>query len=66
MESQFELEWNILSGFTSLQIIHEIQYNLQKRNIELEKLTDRIIFMSMFNVTDWTKKRKRRNLCFEF
>ena len=43
-------------GFTSLQILQEIQNDLQKRNIELETFTDRIIFMSMFNDLDWTRK----------
>ena len=47
-----ELEWNIFPGFTPLQILQEIQNDLQKRNIEPEKFTDRIIFMSMFNDTE--------------
>ena len=33
----------------SLQILQEIQNNLQKRNVEPEEFTDRIILMSMFN-----------------
>ena len=35
-----EFEWNIL----------------RERNIEPEKFTDRIIFMSVFNDIDWTRK----------
>ena len=41
-----EFEWNVFPGFTSLQILQEIQNNLQKRNIKPEEFTDRIIFMS--------------------
>ena len=51
-----EFEWNILPGLTSLQILHQIQNDLQERNIELEKFGDRIIFMSMFNDIEWTAK----------
>ena len=47
-------EWNNFPGFSSLQILQEIQNDL--RNIESEKFTDRIIFMSMFNDIDWTRK----------
>ena len=49
-----ELECNIFSGFTSLQILQETHNDLEKRNIEPEKFTDRIIFMSMFNDNNWT------------
>ena len=51
-----ELEWNIFPGSSSLQILQEIQNDLRKRNIEAEKFTDWIIFMSMFNDIEWTKK----------
>ena len=44
-------------GFTSLQILQKI---------EPDKFTDRIIFMSMFNDIDWTQKKKRWDLYFEF
>ena len=40
-----EFEWNIFSGFSSLQIFQEIQNDVRKRNIEREKFTNRIIFM---------------------
>ena len=43
-------------GFTSLQILQVIQNDLQKRNTEPEKITDRIIFISMFNDIDWTRR----------
>ena len=41
-------------GFTSLQILQEIQQDLKRKSIEPEKFTDRIILMSMY--IDWTKK----------
>ena len=51
-----EVEWNIFPGFASLQMHQEIQDDLKKRNIEPEKITDRIIFFTMFNDIDWTRK----------
>ena len=33
-----------------------VQKDLQDQNIEPEKFGDRIIFMSMFNDIEWTKK----------
>ena len=51
-----EVEWSILPEFSSLQILQKIQNDLRERNIEPEKFTDRIIFMSMFNDIDWTRK----------
>ena len=54
-----EFERNIFPGFTSLQILQEIQGDLQERNIELENFEDRIIFMLLFNDIEWTRKGKR-------
>ena len=51
-----ELEWNILPGFTSWQILQKIQNDLQERNVEPEQFGDRIIFMSVCNDIDWTMK----------
>ena len=56
MEKQFNSSGICSLGFSWLQIFQEIHNDLRKRNIEPEKLTDRIIFMSMFNVIDWTRK----------
>ena len=62
-----ELEWNLLPGFSSLQLLQKIQNYLRERNIEPEKFTDRIVFMSMFNDIDWTRKgNDGMNLHFEF
>ena len=51
-----EFERKTFLGLTSLQILQENKDNVQKRNIEPEKFTDRIIFMSMCNDIDWTRK----------
>ena len=53
-----ELEWNKLPGYSSLQILQEIQNDSQRRNIKPEKFTDPIIFMSSFNDIDWTQKKE--------
>ena len=51
-----EFDWHIFPRFSSLQILEEIQDHLRTQNIGLERFTDRIIFMSMFNDIDWTRK----------
>ena len=51
-----EFECNISRGFSSLQVLQEIQNDLRKRNIEPKKFTDWIICMSMSNDIDWTIK----------
>ena len=53
-----EFEWKIFSGFSSLQILPEIQRDLKRKSIEPEEFKDQIIFMSMFNDIDWTRERK--------
>ena len=58
-----QLERKILPRFSSLQILKKIQDDLQERNIEPERFTDRIIFMSMFNDIDWTRKGNE-GICF--
>ena len=49
-------EWNIFQGRTSLQILQKIQEDLQDRNIDSEKIEHRIIFMSIVNDMEWTKR----------
>ena len=46
----------VIEGFSSLQILQEIQNYLRRRNMEPEKFTDWIIFMSMFKDIEWTRK----------
>ena len=48
-----EFGWNIFPGFSSLQILQEIQRDLKRKSIEPKEFTDRIIFMSIFNDIDW-------------
>ena len=40
-------------GFSSLSILQETQQDLEKRKIQEEEFTDRIMFMSMFNEIEW-------------
>ena len=48
-----EFEWNIFTGFTTLQLCHKVQELLSKLSVTPEKFTGRIIFMSMFNDISW-------------
>ena len=58
-----EIEWNVLSGFSSLQILQKSQDDLRERNIELVEFTDLVIFTSMINDIDWTRKGNE-GICF--
>ena len=51
-----EFEWNVFPGFTTLQILQEIQKDLQCQNVEPERFSGRIIFMPMFNDIEWEKR----------
>ena len=48
-----EFEWNISPGLTTLQLCHKVQELLSILFVTTEKLTGRIIFMSMFNDIIW-------------
>ena len=48
-----EFEWNIFTGFTTLQLCHKVQELLSRLSVEPENFTGRIIFMSMFNDISW-------------
>ena len=61
-----KVKWNIFPGFSSLQILQEIQNDSRRRNIEPEKITDRIIFCVSVQWHRLDKKRKWWNLYFEF
>ena len=41
--------WKIFPGATALDILDKIHADLQGKHVTLEKLSDRIIFLSMFN-----------------
>ena len=51
-------------GRTSLEILQKIQEDLQDRNFEPEDFKDRIIFMSMFNDIEWTKRGNTETCIF--
>ena len=48
-----EFEWKNFPEFPTLSILHEIQKDLEEKNIQLENFADRIIFMPMFNDILW-------------
>ena len=56
-----EFEWTNFPGFSTLSILKEIQKELTRKNIQPEEFKDRIIFMPMFNVIDWPKRKKDEN-----
>ena len=47
-----ELEWNIFPGFTTLELVREVQ-KLMSRMGEPAQFQGRVIFMSMFNDIIW-------------
>ena len=47
-----EFEWNIFPGFTTLELVREVQKFMSKMG-EPEQFQGRIIFMSMFNDIIW-------------
>ena len=49
-----EFEWNIFPGFTTLQLIQEVQQFMNKMS-DPDQFQGRIIFMSMFNDIIWVK-----------
>ena len=51
-----EFEWNIFSGFTTLQLCSKAQELLSRLSVQPENFTGRIIFMSMFNDISWRSK----------
>ena len=48
-----EFEWNIFPGFTTLQLVREVQELLSILSVQPENFTGRILFMSMFNDISW-------------
>ena len=53
-----EFEWNVFPGLTTLHTLQKIQDKLEAHQTSPEELEERIIFMSMFNDIDWTKREK--------
>ena len=48
-----EFEWKNFLGFTTLQILAELQKMMNEMQCEPEQFTGRIIFMSMCNDIVW-------------
>ena len=55
-----EFEWNIFTGFNTLQLSHEVKSLLLRLGETPENFTGRIIFMSMFNDTSHGEQKTTR------
>ena len=56
-----EFEWNIFSGFTTLQLRNKVQEFLTKMSDQPEQFKGRIICMSMFNDISWGSEDNEPN-----
>ena len=54
-----EFESNIFPGFTTLQLCSKVQEILSRWSVTPDKLTGRMIFMSMFNDIPWGSQDKK-------
>ena len=59
-----ELEWKIFPGFTTLDILEEIQKSMTESQCEPEQFKGRIIFMSMYNDIVWGERTQK--MYYEF
>ena len=48
-----EFEWKNFRGFTTLQMLDEMQNMMTESKCEPEQFTGRVIFVSMYNDIDW-------------
>ena len=55
-----EFEWYNFPGFTTTRILDEIQKMMSESMCEPEQFKGRIIFMSIYNDIDWTKRGKKK------
>ena len=51
-----EFDWNFFPGFSTLQLVREVQELLSRLGVEQEHFTGRIFFISMFNDISWGSK----------
>ena len=58
-----EFEWNIFTGFTTLQLVREVQEFLSKLSVQPEEFTGRIILMSTFSTISWESQEKKQEVC---
>ena len=54
-----EFEWNLFPGFSTLQLVQEVQQFMNKMG-EPDQCQGRIIFMSLFNDIIWRIKDNER------
>ena len=47
-----EFEWHLFPGFTSIEILRQIQKDLRTRKINPDQFEGRLTLMSMFNDID--------------
>ena len=57
-----EFEWKNFTGFSTFEILDEIQKMMTKSKCEPEQFKGRIIFMSMYNDIDWNKRGNRKTV----
>ena len=57
-----EFEWNIIPGFTTLQLCGEVTDLLSRLGETPETFTGRILVMSMFNDILVTRKTMKKNV----
>ena len=57
-----EFEWNIFTGFHTLQVCHKVQELLSRLSVTPEKFYGRVIFMSMFNDISWGSKDNEKEM----
>ena len=57
-----EFEWKILPGFKTAAVLQEIQNKTGELQCDPADFKDRIIFMSMFNDSEW-EARGNEELC---
>ena len=61
-----EFEWTNFPGFTTLQILAEIQTMMAEMKCEPEQFQGRIIFMSMYSDIVWREKETEKLVYCEF
>ena len=54
-------EWKIFLGHTTLDLLREVQELMEKEiKVQPWDFEDRLIFLSMYNDIDWTRKGNRK------
>ena len=61
-----EVEWKNVTGFTTPELLNEIQKMMAELKCEPEEFQGRIIFMFMFNDIVWGEKGNEHNCTVNF